>query len=147
MVIADGAPALKLRFLGACEVTVHRRPLPPLRCRNDLWLLALLALRHDREVGRDSLAALFWPDAEECQARYYLRRSLSNLRRALGSEARRLLTPAPRTVRLDLSDADCDLLAFDAALAQAAASAAPEEPLQRAISLYRGPFLPDCLEE
>jgi predicted ATPase/DNA-binding SARP family transcriptional activator len=148
-VTADGSghPPLALRFLGACEVTVHGRPLPPLRYRKELWLLALLALRHDREVARDGLAALFWPDAEESQALYYLRRSLSNLRRALGSEARRLLTPTPRTVRLDLSGAYCDLLACDAALAQAAASTAPEEPLQQAISLHRGPFLPDCLEE
>jgi len=138
-------PPLTLRFLGACEVTVHGRPLPPLRYRKELWLLALLALRHDREVARDGLAALFWPEAEESQARYYLRRSLSNLRRALGAEARRILTPTPRTVRLDLSDAYCDVLACDAALAQAAASAAPEEPLQQAILLHRGPLLPDCL--
>jgi DNA-binding SARP family transcriptional activator len=142
-----GYRPLTLRLFGACEVTVQGRPLPPLRYRKDLWLLALLALRHDREVARVGLAALFWPDAEESQARYYLRRSLSNLRRALGSEARRLLAPTPRTVRLDLSDADCDVLAYDAALAQAAASAAPEELLQQAIALHRGPLLPDCLEE
>src|SRR5947209_8412983 len=149
MIMSDGSghPPLTLRLFGACEVMVHGRPLPPLRYRKDLWLLALLALRHDREVARDGLAALFWPDAEGSQARYYLRRSLSNLRRALGSEARRLLTPTPRTVRLDLSDAFCDLLAYDAALAQAAGSATPEESLQQAISLHRGPFLPDCLEE
>src|SRR5258708_35316514 len=128
-----GHPPLTLRLLGACEVTVHGRPLPPLRYRKELWLLALLALRHDREVARDVLAALFWPEAEESQARYYLRRSLSNLRRALGSEARRLLTPTPRTVRLDLSDADCDLLAHDAAIAQAVASLAPDEPLHQPI--------------
>ena len=50
-------------------------------------------------------------------------------------------------MRLDLSDAYCDVLAYDAALVQTAASAAPEEPLQQAIALYRGPLLPDCLEE
>jgi len=138
---------LELRLLGTCEVWVQGRPLPPLRYRKDLWLLALLTLRHNRAVARDELAALFWPDAEESQALYYLRRSLSNLRRALGAEAHRLLTPSPRTLRLDLSDADCDLLAFDAALARAAVSAAPEELLQQAIALYRGPLLPDCLEE
>lgn len=60
-----------------------------------------------------------------------------------------MLTPQPRTLRLNLSDVDCDLLAFDAALSQAESPkiAFPEEPLKRAISLYRGPFLPDCLEE
>ena len=143
----SGNTLLEVRLLGACEVWVHGKPLPPLRYRKDLWLLAQLTLRHERAVARGELAALFWPDAEQSQALYYLRRSLSNLRRALGAEARRLLTPSPRTLRLDLSDADCDLLAFDAALARAGVSATPEEPLQQAISLYRGPLLPDCLEE
>ena len=59
---------LAVRFLGACEVTVHGRPLPPPRYRKELWLLALLSLRHDREISRDGLAALFWPDAEASQA-------------------------------------------------------------------------------
>jgi non-specific serine/threonine protein kinase len=140
-------PLLTLRFLGACDVSVDGAPLPPLRYRKDLWLLALLALRSEREVARDELAALFWPDAEESQARYYLRRSLSNLRHALGSEGRRLLTPSPRTLGLNLSNADCDLLTFDAALVQAAVSTTPEELLQQAVVLYRGPFLPGCLEE
>ena len=138
---------LELRFLGACDVRVQGEPLPALRYRKDLWLLALLALRHGRAVARGELAALFWPDAEESQALYSLRRSLSNLRRALGVEAHRILTPSPHTLRLDLSDTDCDFLAFDAALTQAAACAAPEEPLQQAVSLYRGPLLPGCLEE
>ncbi len=142
-----GQPVLTLWLLGACEVWVAGKPLPPLRYRKDLWLLALLTLRHEREVSRDELAALLWPDAEESQALYNLRRSLSNLRRALGSEARRLFTPSPRTLRLDLTEADCDLLTFDAALAQAAVSAAPDEPLQQAVALYRGPLLPNCLEE
>ena len=34
-----------------------------------------------------TLAALLWPDAEESLALYYLRRSLSNLRHALGAVA------------------------------------------------------------
>ena len=55
---------LTLRLLGACEVLVHGKSLPPMRYRRDLWLLALLALRHEREVVRDELAALLWPDAE-----------------------------------------------------------------------------------
>lgn len=142
-----GMPLLELRLLGACEVLIHGSPLPPLRYRKDLWLLALLALRYERTVDRNELAALFWPDAEASQALYYLRRSLSNLRHALGAQAHRLFAPSPRTLRLDLSGADCDLRAFDAALARAAASATPEELLQQAVALYRGPLLPGCLEE
>jgi DNA-binding SARP family transcriptional activator len=137
-------PLLKMRWLGASDVAVHGEPLPPLRYRKDLWLLAYLCLRHDRPVTRQEVSALFWPDSEESQALYSLRRSLSNLRRALGPEAHRLLTPTPSTLRLDLSGADCDLLAFDAAVARGGDSQAA---LQQAVELYRGPLLPGCLDE
>ena len=142
-----GKSPLKMRWLGASEVLVGGRFLPPLRYRKDLWLLAYLTLHRDRALPRQEVAALFWPDAGESQALYSLRRSLTNLRRALGPEAGRLLAPSPSTVRLDLTDADCDLLAFEAALARATGTSEPAEMLQQAVRLYGGPLLPDCREE
>jgi predicted ATPase len=68
--------------------------------------------------------------------------SLKDLRQALGSEARRLTTPTPRTLCLDLTAAAVDLLAFDAA----AASGDPAS-LERAVMLYQGPLLEGCAEE
>ena len=138
---------LTLQMFGTCEARVNGQPLPPLRYRKDLWILMLLALRHDREVARDWLAFTFWPDASESQALYYLRRSLSNLRSAFGTEAARLLSPTPRTLRLDLAGAFSDVLAFDRAIAASAGSASPVESLQEAVALYRGPLLPDCPED
>ena len=146
MVPTEPQRALEFRLFGAFESSLNGRALPPLRSRKEKWLLALLALRHDREIPRDWLAATFWPDTHESQGLFYLRKALSNLRQALGTEKERLLASATHTVRLDLSGAFCDVLAFDAALAEAAASPLPEEPLERAIALYRGPLLPDCQE-
>jgi hypothetical protein len=71
-----------------------------------------------------------------------LRISLADLRRALGPEAERLRSPAPRTLSLDLSGADVDVVAFDRAIAGDDASA-----LERAVLLYRGPLLEGCAEE
>ena len=139
--------ALELRLFGAFDVRVHGSPLPPLRYRKEQWLLALLALRHDRDVPRERLAATFWPDNEESQGLFYLRKALSNLRNALGEEALRLLSPTSRTVRLDLSGAFCDVCLFDAAVGSSLAEAGQEERLQKAVSLYRGPLLQDCAEE
>lgn len=147
MTDGSGTSPLKLQWLGSSDVFVHGEPLPPLRYRKDLWLLAYLTLRHDRNVARTDIAARFWPDADESQALYYLRRSLSNLRRALGPEADRLLTPTSQTLRLDLAGADCDLVIFDSALARAAVSPDPEAVLQQAVSLYRGPLIPECQDE
>jgi non-specific serine/threonine protein kinase len=137
---------VEFRLLGSFDVRIHNQPLPPLRSRREQWLLALLVLRHPREISRDWLAATLWPENEESQARFYLRKSLSNLRNALGAEAARLLAPTPRTVRLDLTGAFVDVVVFDSAMARYASAASPADALQEAVALYRGPLLPDCTE-
>lgn len=129
----------QVRLLGGFDVRLNDRPLPHLRSRKEQWLLALLVLRWDRDTPRDWLASTLWPDNEEQQSLFYLRKSLTNLRKALASEASRLLSPTPRTVRLDLVGAFADVVAFD----NAVATVTPQE----AIRLYRGPLLPDCVEE
>ena len=140
-------PALEFRLLGGCDIRVHGRPLPPPRYRKEWWLLALLVLRHDRESSRDALAEAFWPDSDGDRALLYLRRSLTNLRRALGPEAARLLSPSPRTLRFDLSGAFADAVAFDRAVRKTPSHSPSEEELAQAVELYQGPFLPDCTEE
>jgi predicted ATPase/DNA-binding SARP family transcriptional activator len=136
---------LEFRLFGTFEARVQDNPLPLLRYRKAQWLLALLVLRHDREVSRDWLAATFWPDNDESQALFYLRKNLSNLRHVLGSEAHRLLSPTPRTLRFDLSGAYADVLCFDAATCAPATASA--EALEQAVALYRGPLLVDCPDE
>src|SRR5579872_1149019 len=108
VVMAEERPAAPLvfRLFGPPEVWVHGDPLPPLRSRKGLWLLALLTLRHDREVAREWLAATLWPDSSESLAFANLRRSLNDLRHALGPEARRLRSPNTQTLCLDLTGAE-----------------------------------------
>lgn len=138
---------LELRLLGTFDVRIQGRPLPPLRYRKEQWLLALLALRHDQDVSRDWLAAAFWPENDVGQGKFYLRKALSNLRSALGSEAHRLLSPTSRTIRLDLDGAFADFLALTVAVARPRTEAHHEERLLEAVKLYTGPLLPDCQEE
>jgi predicted ATPase/DNA-binding SARP family transcriptional activator len=139
--------SFEVRLFGGFYVRVEDHPLPPLRSRREQWLLALLVLRQDRNTARDWLATTLWPDNDEPQALFYLRKSLSNLRQALGGDAARLLAPDRRSVRLNMTGASVDVLAFDSALTRAATAADPVVLLQEAISLYRGPLLPDCPEE
>src|ERR1700730_3233158 len=84
-VIASEATSvpLTLRLLGPMQVLVHGRPLPHLRSRKALWLLALLALRQDRPVLREWLAGTLWPDTDQSRAFTSLRATLSELRGAL----------------------------------------------------------------
>jgi DNA-binding SARP family transcriptional activator len=95
--VASPAPPLRLQLFGPLEAWLGDSPLPRLRSRKSLWLLALLALRQGAAVERDWLAGLLWPDRADSQA---LRNSLSELRRALGPEAFRLRSPTVHSLSL-----------------------------------------------
>ena len=105
------------------------------------WLLALLVLRAGREIRRDALASVLWPDSLPSDALTGLRQSLADLRKALGPEAVRLQSPTPRTLRLDTAGAKIDVLEFDRAIKRG-----DRHGLERAIELYRGPLLDGCAE-
>ncbi len=137
------AAALDIRLFGPIEVRVQGQPLGPLRSpRAGQSLLALLVLRHDRETERSWLAGTLWPESLQGQSLYNLSRNLTALRHALDSQSARLLSPSSRSLRLDLTNAWVDVLAFDAAIERGDASS-----LEQAVTLYRGPLLEGCLEE
>jgi predicted ATPase/class 3 adenylate cyclase/Tfp pilus assembly protein PilF len=133
---------LTIQLFGPLDVQCHGAPLPRLRSRNGLWLLALLTLRHGREVERTWLAGNLWPDTPTSQGLALLRRELTDLRRALGPEAWRLCSPTPRTLRLELPPESADVVSFDAAIARGDASS-----ISVAVELRRGPLLEGCTEE
>jgi DNA-binding SARP family transcriptional activator len=133
---------LLLRLFGPIEVQVGGTPLPRLRSRKGFWLLALLALRHGRNVERDWVGGTLWPESDDPQMLASLRKTLNDLRTALGSEAARLYSPTPRTLRLELAGAAVDVRSFDEAIARG-----DEASLVEAISLYRGVLLEGCVEE
>ncbi len=136
------ASTLDIRLFGSFSVCIGGQPLAPLHTRKGRYLLALLTLRHEREVEREWLAGTLWPDSTERQALHNLRQTLSNLRRALGAEAYLLGSPTPHTLCLDLTGSAADVVSFDQAIARG-----DEASLKKAIDLYSGPLLEDCLEE
>ena len=137
------AAPLVLSLFGPLQVLVDGQPLPRVRSRKGLWLLALLTLRHGRPVEREWLAGTLWPDIDQSQAFANLRPILSELRRALGSShGARLQSPTRHTISLDLAGVEVDLHAFDAAVADGNLPA-----LEQAVALYCGPLLEGCAEE
>ncbi|MBC8142408.1 MAG: hypothetical protein H7Y38_13315, partial [Armatimonadetes bacterium] len=145
-ILTEIAP-LEIRLFGSMQIRVAGQPLPRLRSRKGLWLLALLSLRAGRDVERDWIAGTLWPDYRDTDARRSLRQSLHDLRVALGSKADRLACDSPRTLRLDVST-DCfvDTLIFDAAVALPR-SEQDATRLEAAVCLYRGSLLEDCAED
>ncbi len=136
------SPKFKIELFGPLSISVNGLRLPPLPSRKGAYLLALLALWHDREIEREYLAGLLWPDSDQEKALYNLRQTLSHLRQGLGTEAFRIESPTRHTLRLNIVGADIDLVAFDEASAR-------QEPefWRKAVALYRGPLLEGCLEE
>ncbi|MGC4045537.1 MAG: tetratricopeptide repeat protein [Armatimonas sp.] len=134
--------ALGITLFGPIQVLIEGQPLPPLRSRKALWLLALLTLRHNRLVERDWLAGTLWPDVNQTRAFSNLRPIVSELRQALGSQAHRLESPSRHTLRLDLTNALVDVRAFDATIGSPNLS-----ERERAVALYTGPLLESCSEE
>ncbi len=141
---ASEAPVpLKIKLFGSMEVEVRGQPLPKLRSRRELWLLALLALQNGRPVSRVWLAQNLWPfpDYAADLAAYNVRRALTNLRAALGPESGRLQSVPLSSLRLDLTNASVDAAAF-----AEAASDGISTSHETAVSLYNGPLLLECTE-
>jgi TolB-like protein/Tfp pilus assembly protein PilF len=63
-------------------------------------------------ADRSVLAELLWPNRDEADARTALRRTIYELRNALGEGAGKLLTISRTSVSLNAAAVDCDVLAF-----------------------------------
>ncbi len=135
-------PALEIKLFGTMEARVGGEELPPLRSKRGLWILALLILHEGREMDRGWLAGTLWAESSEAQALANLRRTLTDLREALGEEASRLYAPTPHTLRLNLENAWVDLVEFDKAVKSHESAA-----LQEAVRLHRAPLLESWTED
>ncbi len=125
---------IELLTLGVLDLRAAegRELLAVLQQPKRLGLLAYLAADPPRRFHRrDSLLALFWPDLDEGHARAALRRSLHFLRRALGPEV--LAGRGDEEVGVPEEALWCDATGLDRALRDG-------DP-ERAMALYRGPFL------
>ena len=127
---------LQINLFGTLDVRINGQPLPPLRSVKGQHLFALLILRHEKEASRHWLAETLWPDSLETQAGNSLRQSLADLREALGEHACWLTSTNKSMLRLDLAQADVDIIQFDKNIKQGNDTA-----LKYAVSLYRGHLL------
>jgi DNA-binding SARP family transcriptional activator len=136
---------LRLALLGAPRVEVNGAPLR-VDTRKAVALLAYLACSGGRH-GRDQLAALLWPEADDAHARAALRRTLSALNHALDGTARvaadrmglELVAPGMEldVYRFRELVAACDAHGHEPERACGACAG----PLAEAVALHRGNFL------
>lgn len=128
---------LELRLFGGLQILRAQTPLTDFMSNKVRALLAYLAAT-GRPHQRDALAALFWGELSDDDAKNNLRQALSNLRKyvdpylIVSRDSVGVNPAAP--LRVDSVD-------FLSALRSAAADADPIVPLQRAEALYQGDFL------
>lgn len=128
---------LRVCLLGPPRIEREGTPVEP-DTRKAIALLAYLAVLGQAQ-GRDRLAALLWPEADQERARGALRRTLSALRAVLGSGP--LVTDG---LKVALGrEVDCDVVRFRALLA--------DGRLADAVETYTGDLLEgfslrDCVE-
>ncbi len=97
--------------------------------RRTLALLSVLAVAGPVGMSRDKLVALFWPEADSERGRHALTQALYSARRVLQCDD---LFVASADVRLNDSHITTDVRDLESALTS---------DLERAVSLYKGPFL------
>ena len=124
------AAELSLALLGPPVVTRRGRPVS-FDTRKATAVLALLAV-DGRELSRERLAALLWPEADTTRARASLRRTLSVTAAAAGGGlkvTRTAVALEPSRVRVDVTEFET------------LATGPGAGPLDQAIRLYRDDFL------
>lgn len=127
---------LTIRLLGGFEARLGVGPPAAFPTKKARALLAYLAARPAQAHSRDQIAELLWGARADEQARGSLRRTLSDLRKALPLADSEWLVSDGDTVRLDGGSVDVDVARFERLAANGGAGA-----LEQAIELYGGEFL------
>lgn len=134
------APAgtFRLSLLGSFSLSDPAGQAVEVTSRKNRLLLAMLALAPGRSISRDTLAGVLWSESGEDQAKSSLRQALAVLRKDLKGQDGAFFAGLDSTIALhhDRIAIDTDFFLRDAGLHT-------REQLERAIGLWRGPFLAD----
>ncbi|MET0566813.1 MAG: AAA family ATPase [Acidimicrobiia bacterium] len=133
---------LDIKLLGQPDVSISGRPVV-VDTRKAIALLAYLVV--EKSASRDTLSALFWAEASQERARATLRRTLSALRGATGTD----LIEADRNLVTLVGEVSSDLDTLGRELDATSEHGHDRRDvcerciphLQRATDLYRGDFL------
>jgi DNA-binding SARP family transcriptional activator len=140
-----------VRLLGGFEVWCDGKPVGGFESQKVRALLAYLACHHDRNLSRDHVAGLLWPESSPESARHVLRQSLYNLKSALPKGIRSPVLGSYSGLRIDpQADLWIDVARFEEAVGQGRTREGIDvRHLTAAAQLYRGDllsgfFLRDC---
>jgi LuxR family maltose regulon positive regulatory protein len=140
--------AIQIYTFGRFELVIDGKPFksPKKTQKKPLEMLKLLAsFGEGQEVSKSQLSDILWPDADGDKAQRSFDTTLYRLRQLLGHDKAIILREG--RLSLDLRYCWVDSMAFERILKQAEDYAANEDrnsaiqSLEKAVSLYKGPFL------
>jgi DNA-binding SARP family transcriptional activator len=142
----DDQVRLDVRLLGGFRVDLADEAVRGFESQKVRALLAYLARHPDRDLGREHLADLLWPDSDPDSARRNLRQAIYNLRQGLGGRGSEVVDGGggQNLLRLRLGPADrLDVAEFETAFQRGlpGADEVVAAELMRAVELYEGDFL------
>ena len=148
-----GLAMLEISLFGEQRVAVDGSVMAEPGSPRAMALLGFLLVHRDAPQRREYIAARFWPESTETQARTNLRRELHALRAALPQASRWLV--AEHGTLLWRLDAGCrlDVADFEAAAETAAAALATGDPAgfrqaaAAALHAYRGELMPAVYDD
>src|SRR5262245_48317115 len=143
---------ISVSLLGAFRVSRDGAALTSFEYDKVRALLAYLAVEAEHPQRRETLVGLLWPESAEAAARRNLSQALFNLRQAIGDQTATppYLHASREAIQFHTaSDHALDVATFTALLntcdahqhRQIDTCAACAQGFQRAVALYRGPFL------
>lgn len=135
---------LSIYTLGQLQIAVDGKPVVGFDSDKVRALLLYLAAEVERPHRREALAGLLWPDFPDASARTNLRRALANLRKVIGDQQRdpSFLIITRQSIQFNRNgDAWLDLWEFGELIEKKGSVEELSDHLERAIALYRGPFL------
>lgn len=127
---------LTIRLLGSFEARLGAGPPAAFPTKKARALLAYLAARPAQVHSRDEIAELLWGARADEQARGSLRRTLSDLRKALPLDDGEWLVSDGDTIKLSGTSVEVDVARFEGLAADGEPGA-----LEQAAELYQGEFL------
>lgn len=134
--IEAAQPLFELMLFGTMDARVDGVSLQRSLPAKGKLLLAFLAINPGRPVASSVIADSVFPDSQAIDPHEIIKKTVQDVRKALGSEALRLVTPAPRMFALNLEGATCDWLIFHSALKEAS-----PESLKHAANVQSRVFL------
>ena len=132
-----------LSFFGGVRASRGSTTIDHFRSQKFAFLLAYLAIHPGRQHTREELCDLLWPEADLEAARTNLRTALANLRKTFSEEL--ILTQGYTHVQLNTNLFTTDVKQFEDKLKQAKSNQS-SILYQEALTLYKGPFLPNCYD-